>query len=466
MVKPPRPEQHQTLAQMRVKASRTMHAKAGRAFRAVVRVAMKAGAPSATAYVLAAEAVDRALEESEGDVMTKEAEERAQERVIKAAERMVQVMNAQNGKETRSTGLDKERQRALGDEVSSMELGMRAINEVVGEEMAPVPAGGGKSINVEAKKKDKELVFPSPPLACPSRLMDLVGDAVEAVRASGSRSPAARWSKRGFSRRGHNSEPVKPAGLPGYRSKGASSPSRAPPPLRRWPAVPFWLAPPQGDHDTLARTTLAKRVMEVGFQAIAAYRAHDVGWRGRAGRRGDGDGDGEGRTRGKDGFTEEVSSLAFASPLYVTGFTWDGVTVVMKENAVGCVRSAQPGVPISLANATVTRGSWDGASAVGTPRKGGGEGSGDEGDGVGCDQLGGDAGGTTQRHPGCPEDGDTLSTGGAPDGELTCLSVETMFVPSSETVVDIIVPVRNKDGTFHTWHKYLFLNKSTSIMSN
>lgn len=163
-----------------------------------------------------------------------------------------------------------------------------------------------------------------------------------------------------------------------------------------------------GDNNAVAtpRSLVAQQALGSGFKAIAAYRAHDTkgGLKGALERGGNGD-DSDDRL-----------------PVRLTGFTWDGVTVVAKETVAGCARVADS----RLANQKTP-------SRTVPPRK--------EAQGSTPPVQKGDGGEHSW------EDVVDVSGGGAEGGNggssrRMCLEVEEAFVPSAETVVDIIVPVR------------------------
>ena len=258
----------------------------------------------------------------------------------------------------------------------------------------------------------------------------------------------------------------------------------------------------------LPQSVVAKQALGSGFQAIAAYRAHEVeGWNegGDAGGGGGGvssssggvaqrpggaapeiaNGDGStaaakttdgGSTRSTtqppdgssnegeaEGSTAQGEAGARLLPVRLTGFTWDGTTVVAKETVAGCARTARP-APLAPLSAppwdTWGSSEWEREDEGGG---GGGEGSlsrmdyddsaffGERAKDVaaaaatladaavpGKDGDRGGDGGSARRH------GDR--GGGVNPSSPPCLEVEAAFVPTESIVVDIVVPVRDRSN--------------------
>lgn len=271
------------------------------------------------------------------------------------------------------------------------------------------PAGGGPSstVIVHSKKAQQSPVDslvagdasrgwrvdpsnPTPPPMCPSRLVELFEEAL-IVAAGGplNTSRESDWSKRG--------------------GMGA---------IDRWlrgpegSIIPTWLEWAFPSRSTVSvQEELALRSLRSGFQAIAAYRAHDTA----KGIQGSDEGDGS-KIRGR------------SFPLHVTGFTWDGVTVVAKETVPGCARVAQPTVG--------PEGDWPSLSAV----------YGDDdpgffwGEFVNVDELDAASGSNNiVEGDGYVEEREDAARG----GKRPCMRVEQAMVPTAATVVDIIVPVHD-----------------------
>ncbi|CAN0173813.1 unnamed protein product, partial [Ectocarpus sp. 12 AP-2014] len=192
----------------------------------------------------------------------------------------------------------------------------------------------------------------------------------------------------------------------------------------------------------LPRSVVAQQALGSGFQAIAAYRAHEVtGWKG-GGDSGSIQNKVEGGSAGSGvGSTTEPRDGGGEKPLLpvrFTGFTWDGSTVVAKETAPGCARTAKP-PPTKLSTPRqklFEPSEWgeDGDRSL-PPSSDGSDGGGDAG------SLDG-GGAAAQARRGMAESG---GAGGAGmEGRLRqqpCLEVEAAFVPTRDIVVDIVVPV-------------------------
>lgn len=292
------------------------------------------------------------------------------------------------------------------------------------------PAGGGASSTVIVSKKTQQNPVdnsveggaprgwrvdpsnPTPPPMCPSRLVELFEEAlnVEAGK-SGISGPmnisrSSEWSER-------------VAGMDAIdRWLGGSQGS----------IIPTWLEwafPSRGRvSDERLKQELAIRSLRSGFQAIAAYRAHDTA-KGIEGNDELDAEDGGGASKRKDR----------TFPLRVTGFTWDGVTVVAKETVPGCARVARPTAP------TVgPEGDWSSLSDVYD----------DDDPGFfweefeNVDDL--DAASSSSNMiegDGSVEKREDVARG----GKSPCLRVEEAMVPTVATVVDIIVPVQDRPST-------------------
>lgn len=109
--------------------------------------------------------------------------------------------------------------------------------------------------------------------------------------------------------------------------------------------------------------------------------------------------------------------------MQLTGFTWDGMTVVMKEVVPGCARVAQPVTPNFVdvqKNNDVS--SWDSSWANFYEDR----------DAVSEEEE--------QNSSEKKRSGDEGVDAGSA-GKRACLAVEAMVIPSADIVVDIIVPV-------------------------
>ncbi|CAM9678211.1 unnamed protein product [Ectocarpus sp. 4 AP-2014] len=189
----------------------------------------------------------------------------------------------------------------------------------------------------------------------------------------------------------------------------------------------------------LPRSVVAQQALGSGFQAIAAYRAHEVtGWKG-GGVSGSVQDKAEGGSAGsRVGSTTEPpvgGDEQQLLPVRFTGFTWDGSTVVAKETAPGCARTAKP-PPTKLSTPRqklLEPSEWGEDDDQSLPPSSDGGGGGDAG------SLDG-GGAAAQARRGMAESGG----GGGMEGRLRqqpCLKVEAAFVPTRDIVVDIVVPV-------------------------
>ncbi|CAN0057895.1 unnamed protein product, partial [Ectocarpus sp. 13 AM-2016] len=193
----------------------------------------------------------------------------------------------------------------------------------------------------------------------------------------------------------------------------------------------------------LPRSIVAQQALGSGFQAIAAYRAHEVtGWKGGGDSgsvqnkvEGGPAGSGVGSITEPPVGEDEKKFL----PVRFTGFTWDGSTVVAKETAPGCARTAKP-PPTKLSTPRQKLfepsewGEDDDRSLP--PSSDGGGGGGDAG------SLDG-GGAAAQARRGMAESSGG-GGGGGMEGRLRqqpCLEVEAAFVPTRDIVVDVVVPV-------------------------
>ncbi|CAM9851446.1 unnamed protein product, partial [Ectocarpus fasciculatus] len=206
----------------------------------------------------------------------------------------------------------------------------------------------------------------------------------------------------------------------------------------------------------LPQSVVAQRALGSGFQAIAAYRAHEVtGWKG-GGLIGGGGGGGvqkkaeggpaeNGRSGGGGvGSTTEPpvgdGDERPLLPVRFTGFTWDGSTVVAKETVPGCARTAKP-PPTKLSTITphwelLEPSEWGEDDDQSVPPSSEGDG------GVVAGSLDGGGAAAQARRRMMAESGG--GGDGGRDGRLRqqpCLKVEAAFVPTRDIVVDIVVPV-------------------------
>ena len=265
---------------------------------------------------------------------------------------------------------------------------------------------------------------PMPPPACPSKLVELLEEALHAATSKGSvtvHNGAAAATERARSRVIMGSFDRWLGGTQGY-------------------SIPTWLkwASPGEGGGVSVQQQLVFRSLESGFQAIAAYRAHDTKY-------------GIGTERKGDAPTKRgIASL----PLRLTGFTWDGVTVVAKETVPGCARIAQAMIPTLAPNHGWTfsevlsdddggffkKSGMDGYHGLGTYRNSEVEGQRDEGedrDGGRNEEEDGKGYGNRDGENGRQETEDRAGR-----GKGSCLRLEAAMLPTAATVVDMIVPVR------------------------
>lgn len=239
---------------------------------------------------------------------------------------------------------------------------------------------------------------PTPPPMCPSRLLDLFEEAL--IMAAGGSLNGSMESDWFWSWSNDGEE----GAIDGWFGG------------RQGPIIPTWLEwafPSRGRMSV--EEDLVLRSLRSGFQAIAAYRAHDTA-KGIEGSDGE-DGGGRSKRRGR------------TFPLHVVGFTWDGVTVVAKETVPGCARVAQPTVG--------PEGDWSSFYDDDDPSFFWDE-FGDVGD---VDEL--SAASSSNMVEGEGEEYVEKREDAARGGKRSCMRVEQAMVPTVATVVDIIVPVQD-----------------------
>lgn len=448
--------------QRKAEASRKVQEAASETYRIAIEAALEAGARLGAAQILAAEALDRAMDETLGAGVSEEAQLAARERVVKAVRLMAEGADgeaaAARSRKQVDGVVDPEslHDRSLDSEVIFDKGRRRERRNLVATGAAKdevtiafYPGGRGPRLipsphtNPDAPIADVSVVSvlsPSgsgqsiPPPMCPLRLVDLMEEALH-VAADTPSSEEKMW------------DPTVAALSDGAAAAAERARSRTQGSMGRmltaaaegWgtPSLPNWLGlsarartgpgpglgiERDGRHErALARRDLAKRALGSGFEAVAAVRAHDVQWPGRGGDNASGN-MGQGGEQGQRQRQSKIGPGSGTLPVQFTGFTWDGVTVVMKEVVPGCARVAQPVTPNFVdVQKMKDLQSWE-STWVGYYGDRGSVPEEEEQNGSGVDDVDVDSG-----------------------GKRPCLVVEAMVVPSKDIVVDIIVPVSKQD---------------------
>lgn len=504
MEESPLAEQDSGAKRSRPKGRSYAEIRASAAYRIALKSAMDAGAPRATAHVLATEAVDHAMSMNPGSGISHAAAEEARKRVVNSTHHIIAALKRGEHESKRAPGfereeeepetfLDLERRRLRAEEATAAEW--EFTDEVAGEEISQisafVPAMKHGEAEPEAphgrpwvehknrlgveressREKAGEVpqTFPFSARMCPQRLMSLMGEALRDAAMITS-SPTADSARRprvsseaaegdpeggpkedggggGGSGGGRDRDPRR--GVVWKRPRSSKSVSGG-------GHLPSWLGPTNHGGRTLARAAFAKQALRSGFEAVVAYRAHDVDWP----ERHDGGGESEGPEGGGTSpeprnerdppptdaglSTEEARSIQRASPVRLTGFTKDGVTVVMKEVVLGCAQRAQARAAEPSEGSSDTEASY--GVSVDRDSEDGNETEAARSAGIGRSQVELGIHGETEA-PCESEEREGLGTRGEQHSR-TCLSVERMFVASEDIVVDIIVPVGDFTGLF------------------
>lgn len=416
-------------------------------YRNSVQAAMAAGASPRAAELLASEAVGKAVMKTKGIGVSEEEQRSAYERVVKATKYMANENNAA-GDRSPSEPADmimdmgrRRRRRRLSETnipnevTTTSRSSSRRISSLwkaretagagaVGAGVKAPPPLDGEHPVMEAWESIASNER-TPPQLCPPRLVGLMEEALRIAAAT--TSQANDWNPTWSALPGGAAAAAERARATSQGAGGRSASGGG----WRKEALPKWLGSVLGRDRGQEPWNLAHRALESGFEAVAAFRAHDVEWPGRESSGVDGDG-----TRVMDGGN---AGFGLHFPLHLTGFTWDGATVVMKEVVPGCARVTQPVTPAAVDVSKTHVPSSLGErftlfSDLGDNKPSPG------GDGQEDGKAGGKRDKTQvgQINKGVPRD--AVGAGGAGE-KRACLSVEAVVVPTTDIVVDIIVPV-------------------------
>ncbi|CAM9643704.1 unnamed protein product, partial [Discosporangium mesarthrocarpum] len=164
--------------------------------------------------------------------------------------------------------------------------------------------GGGES-------KDQ----PGGSVGCPGRLMGLITEALEALASGEEEADSGPTPRQG----GQDPEALRGRGR-GPRGRGVSGRVSLRGMFRGRSPLPDWLVAPERE---TGQEDLAQRVLDTGLQALVRFGNHAV----------------HGMAR-----VEEVEeAVTERGAMRFMGFTWDGLSVAMREMESGCSRKAVPG---------------------------------------------------------------------------------------------------------------------------